>query len=112
RRQVNCYTGLLGHRRVAHDTNERTAIACIFPWQPASYGWILSTGPDAIGLTVLNSNYNSFIFDYLLRNSLSQPSIPQGVFQQLPAIPPHTYTPELLAFIVPRVLELSYTAWD
>jgi hypothetical protein len=27
-------------------------------------------------------------------------------------IPPHTYTPELLDFIVPRVLELSYTAWD
>ncbi|QPC83629.1 N-6 DNA methylase [Phototrophicus methaneseepsis] len=112
RRQVDCYTGLLGHRRVARDTDERTAIACIFPWQPASYGWILSMGPDAIGLTILNSNYNSFIFDYLLRNSLSQPSIPQGVFQQLPAIPPHTDTPALLDFIVPRVLELTYTAWD
>jgi hypothetical protein len=27
-------------------------------------------------------------------------------------IPPHTYTPALLDFIVPRVLELTYTAWD
>lgn len=32
--------------------------------------------------------------------------------KQLPVIPPHTYTPALLDFIVPRVLELTYTAWD
>jgi hypothetical protein len=35
-----------------------------------------------------------------------------GIFEQLPIIPPHTYTPALLDFIVPRVLELTYTAWD
>jgi hypothetical protein len=27
-------------------------------------------------------------------------------------IPPHTYTEGLLSFVVPRVLELTYTAWD
>ena len=32
--------------------------------------------------------------------------------KQLPVIPPHTYTPALLDFITPRVLELTYTAWD
>ena len=33
--------------------------------------------------------------------------------KQLPVIPPaHLYTPALLDFIVPRVLELTYTAWD
>jgi hypothetical protein len=34
------------------------------------------------------------------------------IVEQLPVIPPHTYTPALLDFIVPRVLELTYTAWD
>jgi hypothetical protein len=34
------------------------------------------------------------------------------ILHQLPVIPPHTYTPALLDFIVPRVLELTYTAWD
>ena len=34
------------------------------------------------------------------------------LLEQLPVIPPHTYTPALLDFIVPRVLELTYTAWD
>jgi len=32
--------------------------------------------------------------------------------QQFPVLPPSAYTPEDLAFIVPRVLELTYTAWD
>lgn len=32
--------------------------------------------------------------------------------KQFPVLPPSTYTPELLNFIVPRVLELTYTAWD
>ena len=27
-------------------------------------------------------------------------------------LPPDRYTPDLLRFIVPRVLELTYTAWD
>ena len=27
-------------------------------------------------------------------------------------MPPDAYTPDLLDFIVPRVLELTYTAWD
>jgi hypothetical protein len=34
------------------------------------------------------------------------------ILKQLPVLPPATYTDELLAFIVPRVLELTYTAWD
>ncbi|MFS8880051.1 hypothetical protein [Synechococcus sp. H55.11] len=32
--------------------------------------------------------------------------------KQFPVLPPSAYTPADLAFIVPRVLELTYTAWD
>jgi hypothetical protein len=32
--------------------------------------------------------------------------------EQFPVLPPDAYTPEDLRFIVPRVLELVYTAWD
>ena len=108
----HCRTGMLGHRRVSNNTNERTAIACILPWIAASYGWILSLGPDASGLCLLCANYDSFVFDYLLRNQLSQPSVPQSTYQQLPAVPPSCYTSALLNFTVPRVVELTYTAWD
>ncbi|MFZ4815921.1 MAG: hypothetical protein ACOYL5_15400 [Phototrophicaceae bacterium] len=63
-------------------------------------------------MCLLNANYNAFLFDYLLRNFLTQASIPTSTFEQVASIPPHTYTPTLLDFIVPRVLELTYTAWD
>ena len=33
------------------------------------------------------------------------------IVKQLPVIPPDRYTSDLLAFIVPQVLELVYTAW-
>jgi hypothetical protein len=102
----------LGHRRVSRNTDERTVISCILPWGPASYGWILSLGPDAKTLCILCGVYNSFIFDYLLRNSLSQPSIPQGTFQQTAIIEPNKINEKFREYIIIRVLELTYTAWD
>jgi hypothetical protein len=32
------------------------------------------------------------------------------IFQQLPVLPPSAYTPADIAFIIPRVLELTYTS--
>ena len=36
----------------------------------------------------------------------------QSPIKQLPILPPESYTPSDIKFIVPRVLELTYTAWD
>ena len=84
RRTAKCQSALLGFRRVARDTDERTCIAALLPWGAASYGWILSFGPDASHLLLLCGIYNSFAFDYLLRGSLSQPSIPQSSVKEIP----------------------------
>ncbi len=35
-----------------------------------------------------------------------------SLVNQLPILPPTVYSPSSTAFIVPRVLELTYTAWD
>lgn len=77
---------LLGFRRVARNTDERTVIASFLPYGAASYGWILSAGPAARDLALLCAQYNSFVFDFVLRQFLSQPSIPQGTFEQLPTL--------------------------
>ena len=61
-------------------------------------------------MAVLCAGYNSLVFDYLLRNSLSQPSIPQGVFEQVAAPPIDKFDLAAREFIVPRVLELTYTS--
>ena len=34
------------------------------------------------------------------------------IVKQLPVLPPSAYSQADIQFIVPRVLELSYTAWD
>lgn len=101
----------LGFRRVARNTDERTVIAAVLPFEPASYGWILSLGPSASDLGVLAAAYNSFLFDYITRNSLTQPSIPQGTFAQLP-VPEPPSIERHRAFLLSRVVELTYTAWD
>jgi hypothetical protein len=68
---------------------------------------------------VLCGIYNSFIFDYLARSSLSQPSFPQSTFQQLAAPSPSQINnlagflgETMRAFVVARVFELTFTALD
>ncbi len=112
RYRTKCKSGLLGFRRVARNTDERTSIASLLPWGAASYGWILVLGPDALDLLLLLGTFNSFPFDYLLRNALSQPSIPQGTFEQIPCPPPDAFTPATRQMLLPQLLELTYTAWD
>ncbi|MFG2935049.1 Eco57I restriction-modification methylase domain-containing protein [Streptomyces sp. NPDC048282] len=102
---------LLGHRRVARSTDERTSIAALLPWGPASYGWIITAGPSTQRLLLLEAVFNSFVYDYLLRNSLSQPSVPQSTSEQLPVPRPEAFE-QHTDFITSRVLELTYTAHD
>jgi N-6 DNA Methylase len=112
RRKPKCQSGILSYRRVARNTDERTMIAAILPFGPTSYSWINVAGPDAVDTLFLCGVFNSFIFDYLLRNLLSQPSIPQGLVEQI-RVP--IFTPNsdwLIKFSNKIVLELTYTAWD
>lgn len=88
RRSWGTCAALLGFRRVARNTDERTVIAALVPFGAASYGWIISAGPGARELGLLVAQYNSFIVDYVLRQFLSQPSIPQVTFEQIPVLSP------------------------
>ncbi|MFV2088270.1 Eco57I restriction-modification methylase domain-containing protein [Micromonospora sp. LOL_021] len=102
---------LLGHRRIARNTDERTMISAILPLGPASYGWILSVGLEDVDVPLLAATYNSFAFDYLLRSSLTQPSIPQSTSEQIPVPEPKTLRTHA-DFITPRVMELAFTSFD
>ena len=109
---IPCKTAFLGFRRVARSTDERTVISCIFNWQPSTYGWILTLGETATNMLLLCGMYNSLVFDYLLRGKLSQPSIPQGTFEQVQVINKEKFNTEIARKIGSRVLELTYTATD
>lgn len=105
--------GLLAFRRVARNTDERTVISSFIPYGGASNGWILTSGPSATHLTLLIAQYNSFVFDFVLRQFLSQPSIPQGTFEQLPCLPIHTFRTldcilgDATSWVVGRATELG-----
>ena len=120
RRKFYCASALLGTRRIARSTDERSCIASLIPWGAASDGYIISAGPSACELTYLAAAYNSFIYDYLLRNSFSQASVPQSTSEQIPVPAPAEFTKSraftegqtLGVWTMRRVHELTFTAWD
>jgi hypothetical protein len=50
--------------------------------------------------------------DYVLRQKFNSQALNFYILNQLPVLPPDRYTSDLLDVIVPRVVELTYTAWD
>ncbi len=101
--QVSAATGgILGFRRVARSTDDRTSIAAILPLMPMTYGWIVLISPPPLHQALLVGAMNGLVLDYCLRNALSQPSIPQNVYEQLPFPPPEPFSSAHRAFIVPR----------
>jgi len=60
----------------------------------------------------LLAELDSFVLDYGLRQKFNSQGLAFHVVNQLPVHPPKQYTPDLLKYIVPHVLELTYTAWD
>lgn len=59
---------------------------------------------------ILVANLNSLVLDYVARQKVGGSHVTQGYLKQLPILPPSAYSEADLAFIVPRVLELSYTS--
>ncbi|MGY4592208.1 very-short-patch-repair endonuclease [Thermostichus sp. MS-CIW-40] len=105
---------LLGFRDVTNATNERTAIFSLLPRVGVGHTMpIVLTGEiSAIHLSCFLANLNVLIFDWALRQKIGGTHLSSFILRQLPIFPPTAYTPADLAFIVPRALELTYTAWD
>nr|WP_255579040.1 N-6 DNA methylase [Deinococcus sp. RIT780] len=105
---------LMGFRDITNSTNERTAI---FTAQPLAA--IGNNNPLMLPdlqyqekLSGLISAPSSFVFDFVARFGVGGTHLNFYILKQLPILPPSTFTPDLLAFITPRVLELTYTAHD
>ncbi len=55
-------------------------------------------------------NLNSLVLDFTARQKISGSNVSYYLLKQLPIIPPGFYTEPRLSFIVPKVLELTYTS--
>lgn len=102
-----------GFRDITNGTNERTAIFSLVPWAGAGHTLpLILPRTTAAQATALLANANCFAFDYACRQKISGTHLTFFVVKQLPVLPPHVYTPSLLDLVVPRVLELVYTAHE
>ena len=74
--------------------------------------------PDAGRAALLMANLNCFALDFAARSAIGGTDLSYFIIRQLPVLPPAEFGADLCEgqtyaeFIVPRVLELSYTAWD
>ncbi|MGG6268522.1 Eco57I restriction-modification methylase domain-containing protein [Leptolyngbya sp. AN03gr2] len=113
---------LIGWREVARSTDERTLIPGIFPRVGLGHKipTIIVGRQYELFAPLLVSCLASFICDFVARQKLGGVSFTPFTFKQLPVIAPATYNQQCVWFsnialqnwLLPRVLELTYTAWD
>lgn len=114
---------VLGFKEITAPTNMRSMIACIAPG--VGFGnklplWLPETGREADYARfapLLLANFNSFAFDFVLRQKLQGQTLNLFIVEQLPLIRPEQFESSsghqtLADFIRNEVLRLSYTAHD
>ena len=104
---------LIGWRDICRNTDTRTVISAVIPLTSVDGGFpcLLST-MEPRQQAMLLANLNSYVVDMVARQKVSGAHLKYFHMRQLPIIPPQAYTDTDLAFIAPRVLELTYTAHD
>jgi hypothetical protein len=104
---------LMGWRDICRATDERTVIAAVFPRVAVAH--TLRTAfirqDDQLSAVFIGC-LSSLVVDYAARQKVGSTHLTVEMLKQLPILPPGAYAETDIAFIVPRVLELTYTAHD
>ena len=106
---------LMGWRRNARATDERTTIATVMPLSgqgDSVFLWATSAQTSAAESALLLANLCTLVFDFVARQKVGGVNFSFYYFKQLPALAPSSYERADKDFIIPRILELSYTAHD
>ena len=112
---------LLGWRDITGAEKIRTVIPCIVPRAAANHTFpLMMPSVDPQLVASLYANLSSIPFDYCARQKVGGTHLTFFTMRQLPGFRPGTYaTPAPWApsirvrdWLLPRVLELTYTAWD
>ena len=107
-------------RDVTNSTNERTVVSSHVAESGAGHSAPLMDFQEAraIASSCVLANMNALPLDWAARLSVGGTHLSFFIVKQLPILPPEVYIeespagPAWLNLIVPRVLELTYTAWD
>jgi hypothetical protein len=114
---------LLGWRDITGNEKQRTVIASVIPRAAVGHTIpLLFSELDPRQLAGLYASLCSFVLDYAARQKVGGTHLTYSYLKQLPVLHPDTYSSScpwggkghkaLLDWLLPRVLELTYTAWD
>ena len=106
---------LMGWRGITNATNERTIITAVMPLSGIGNSTTVAVFKGTQNtklLSILYANLNSFALDFVARQKIGGTNLNFFYIMQFPVLPPNAYSQDDLDFIVPRVLELTYTAVD
>jgi hypothetical protein len=106
---------LMGWRDICRATDERTVIASVVPRMGVGNKMplmLFSPRSDKHLYAALLGNLSALAFDYAARRKIGGTTPNYFIYKQLSVLPPDRYSETDLDFLVPRVLELTYTAHD
>lgn len=112
---------LIGFRDITGATVLRTVIAAILPRVGVGNTCpIILPNGNAIEIALFLASLCSFSIDFIARQKIGGTHLTYSYFSQLPVLPPTSYTQTCPwsnsqtfgDWLLPRVLELTYTAWD
>ncbi|MDE0179426.1 MAG: N-6 DNA methylase [Gammaproteobacteria bacterium] len=112
---------MLGWRDIARASDIRTVIACIVPRAAVNDKFLLMMPSiNARLVASLYANLSSIPFDYCARQKVGGVSLKYFTMRQLPGLSPEEYvrrapwarSVRVQDWFLPRVLELTYTAWN
>jgi hypothetical protein len=106
---------LMGWRDICRSTDERTVIASVIP--RAGVGnkiplFVPQSGISAAHSAAMLGNLSALALDFVARQKIGGTTLNYFYLKQFPVLPPDRYGDADLAFIVPRVVELTFTAHD
>jgi hypothetical protein len=106
------YEWFLGWRDIV-GSEGGTLIPCVCPLSGVGHKFLLMLPHQAPKLiAALYACLCSMVCDYIAKQKTGGSSLGYFVLKQLPILPPERFSEDALAFLVPRVLELTYTSYS
>lgn len=104
---------LFCHRGLTNATNERTFVTFALPRSGVGNSipaWLFASHLDLRKVGCLVANTASLVCDFVARQKIGGTNLNFFYLEQFAILPPSSYSPADIDFIIPRVLELTYTS--
>jgi hypothetical protein len=101
---------LIVHRNVSDSRNERTFVAAAIPRCGVGHSATVLTVDHVDKICCFLGTLDSLVFDYAIRQKVPAMNISAFMVDQFPTLEPEIFIADSVAFITPRVLELTYTS--